>query len=190
MALPNRIKFVTGNDGKVAELQSMLGPLGVTVEKDPRGYPEEQADTVAEVAKAGAQWLQKEGLEVPFLLEDSGFVIHALKGFPGPYSAYVQQTLGNAGVLQTMESVEQELRTAHFESCLTYVDETSIHQFTGVCKGHVAQQALGTDGFGYDPIFIPLGETRSFAQMTRDEKNQQSHRGKATEAFLAWLANQ
>lgn len=187
MALPKTITFVTGNAGKLREMQAHLAPLGVTVHQDARGYPEIQADTLQEVARAGAESLLASGLKPPFILEDAGLFVDTLQGFPGPYSAYAQATIGNQGILDLMQG--KNGRKAHFAACLTYVSK-EIQQFAGRVDGIIANEAAGEDGFGYDPIFVPRGETRNFAQMSASEKSQMSHRGRAIDAFVAWLANQ
>ncbi len=185
------LTFVTGNAGKVAELQAALGP-GWKVVQDRRGYPEVQADTLEAVCEAGARHLLAGGLRPPFLLEDSGLFVAALKGFPGVYSRHALDTIGCAGVLRLLRDVERELRTAAFRACLTYVDaDGEVHHFHGTCTGHIAERAAGAGGFGFDPIFIadatgPDGPT--FAEVSAEAKNAVSHRGQAVRAFLASLA--
>src|SRR3990170_3613078 len=97
-----KIIFVTGNAHKVKEAKDILSPLGVTVEQNNCGYPELQEDNLEAVAKFGAEWAaDKLGQEV--MVDDSGLFIEALGGFPGPYSAYVFDTLGNERILKLME---------------------------------------------------------------------------------------
>src|SRR5689334_3312702 len=79
--LPRRLVFVTGNAGKAAELRAQLKPRGIAVVQDKRGYPEVQADTLREVAEAGGRHLLAAGLKPPFVLEDSGLFVAALKGW-------------------------------------------------------------------------------------------------------------
>lgn len=182
------LRFVTGNAGKAAELQALVAPLGLRVVADPRGYPEIQADTLEEVARAGAQHLLASGLEPPFLLEDAGLFVSALHGFPGVYSRHALDTIGNAGLLRLLQDVEPESRTAAFRACIAYVDpDRALHTFTGTCKGRIADRAAGDGGFGFDPVFVPEGDVRTFAQLSDAEKNAVSHRGRAVQAFLAYL---
>lgn len=191
-ASPRHLTFVTGNAGKVAELASLAGPLGFKVVQDKRGYPEVQADTLAEVCSAGADDLLASGLKPPFVLEDSGLFVAALNGFPGVYSRHTLDTIGCAGVLKLLVDVEEELRSAAFRTHLLYVDAAGTrHAFEGTCKGHIATRAAGSAGFGFDAVFVPAGEGvdgRTFAQMDTAEKTRLSHRGKAVRAFLAALA--
>jgi XTP/dITP diphosphohydrolase len=182
------ITFVTGNAGKVREMQRLLAPLVVV--QDARGYPEIQADTLADVAAAGARHLASTGLEPPFLLEDSGLFVDALQGFPGVYSRHALDTIGCQGMLRLLRDVELEGRGASFRSHLLYVDAAGEHPFEGVCRGRIAERAAGTGGFGFDAIFVPDGEARTFAELSAEEKNAQSHRGRAATAFAAWVKKQ
>ena len=183
------LRFITGNPGKVQELQHLLASQGITVVQDDQGYPEIQADSLEEVAAAGAEHLIAAGVKAPFVLEDAGLFVSALRGFPGVYSRYALDTIGYAGILRLMRDVELELRTATFQACLTHVaaDGTITHHH-GACKGRIADQAAGRGGFGFDPVFIPDGHDRTFAEMTPEEKGALSHRGAAARAFVGWLS--
>ncbi len=192
--LPETITFVTGNAGKVAELRALLDPLGIAVVPDDRGYPEIQHPELAGVAQAGAGYLMATGLEPPFVLEDSGLFVTALKGFPGVYSRNALDTIGCKGILDLLRDVELEGRSAAFQANLCYVDDQRIpHQFPGICKGRIAERAAGDGGFGFDPIFIPdqtpdgAQGDQTFAQMSQEQKNQVSHRAQAGQAFAKWL---
>lgn len=188
MSRLDRITFVTGNAGKAAELARQLEPHGIAVDQDRRGYPEIQAETLAEVAEAGARHLLAAGLRPPFLLEDSGLFVAALRGFPGVYSRHALDTLGCAGLLKLMADVEAEMRSAAFRAHLLYVDaDGRLHPFEGTCPGRIAERATGTGGFGFDPVFIPRGHDRTFAEMAPAEKQAVGHRGQAVQAFLGFL---
>lgn len=189
-AAARTLTFVTGNAGKIAELRALVEPLGWTVVQDPRGYPEVQADSLSAVCQAGADHLLAHGLRPPFLLEDSGLFVAALRGFPGVYSRHALDTIGCAGILKLLRDVEHESRAAAFQSVLWFVDaEGRHHEFAGSCKGSIAERASGTHGFGFDPIFRPAASAdRTFAEMDGTEKNALSHRGQAVRAFLASLA--
>ncbi len=186
--LPETITFVTGNPGKIEEMRALLDPLGIAVVQDDRGYPEIQHEELQGVAEAGAGYLLATGVETPFILEDAGLFISALQGFPGVYSSYVHKTVGNQGILKLMQDVELEQRTATFVANLCYIDaDGHPHHFEGKVKGRIAEQAAGDGGFGYDPIFIPEGEERTFAELSTTEKNTHSHRARAGREFIAWL---
>lgn len=189
-ATSRTLTFVTGNAGKIAELRALAEPLGFAVAQDKRGYPEVQADTLAEVCSAGADHLLATGLAPPFLLEDSGLFVGALRGFPGVYSRHTLDTIGCAGILRLMRDVELESRGAAFQTHLLYVDAAGRrHAFEGTCRGRIAERPAGTGGFGFDPVFLPDGGAgRTFAEMGADDKNRLSHRGQAVRAFLGHLA--
>ncbi len=177
------ITFVTSNEGKAKEVASHLRPLGVRVVQRQVPYPEIQADTLEEVAVYGLKWL-KDRIDGPFFIDDSGLFIGALRGFPGVYSAYIYRTLGCEGILKLMSGVGD--RRAKFKSVIAYWDG-EVHLFTGEVKGVITEEPAGSGGFGFDPIFMPQGHSRTFAEMTTNEKNRISHRGRAISSFHKWL---
>ena len=178
-----RLAFVTSNPGKSEEARKYFEPLGVEVYQLRFPYPEIQADTLEEVAEYGAKWLA-ERIDGPFFLDDSGLFINALKGFPGVYSAYVYKTLGIDGILKLLEGVDD--RSAYFKSVVAYWDG-ELHLFKGRVDGEIIREKRGNGGFGFDPVFRPSGFDRTFAEMTTEEKNEISHRGRALKAFAEWL---
>jgi len=181
----SRLTFVTRNKGKFQEALGVLGPLGYDLVQDARGYPELQAETLEEVARAGVEHLRAAGGPAPpFFLEDAGLFVDALGGFPGVYSAYVYKTIGNQGLLRLLEG---RPRTARFEAVLAYHDGESTRLFRGACPGRIVEQERGTGGFGFDPIFVPEGEGRTFGEMDLAEKERVSHRARALDALAAAL---
>jgi XTP/dITP diphosphohydrolase len=111
------------------------------------------------------------------------YLIAVLNGFPGPYAAYVLNTIGISGILKLMEG-RNDTR-AQFVTALAYAEGMDIHIFTGSIDGHIVPPR-GTGGFGYDPIF-EYG-SRTLAELSLKEKNMLSHRGRALTAFAQWLA--
>lgn len=173
------IHFVTSNKGKFAEAQVIFDDL---VQRD-IGYNEIQADTLDEVASFGIKEV-RERLPGPVMLEDAGLFVEALRGFPGVYSAYVQKTIGNNGILRLMEGVED--RRAYFKSVVAYAEPgLEPRFFSGVVDGRIGFEARGTRGFGYDPIFY-VGE-RGLGEMELVEKNRISHRAASMRALKEWL---
>lgn len=173
------IRFVTSNRGKFVEAQGIIGDL---LQADV-GYTEIQADTLEEVVLFGLRELSSR-LDSPFIIEDAGLFIEALNGFPGVYSAYVQRTIGNAGVLKLMEGVGN--RTAYFRSVVGYAAPgMEPVMFKGELRGVIGFEARGAGGFGYDPIFEVGGKT--LAEMDLEEKNRISHRGRSMRALKRWL---
>lgn len=173
------IRFVTGNPDKVSEVDSRLEEPVEQVDFD---YVEIQADDLVSIATTGArESFESVGDGEAVIVEDSGLFVHALDGFPGPYSAYVEGTLGIEPVWELV--AEYDDRTAHFESVVAYYDGEVERSFTGRVEGEIVAPR-GSGGFGYDPIFEVDG--RTLAERTTEEKNQLSHRGRAIDAFAAW----
>jgi len=181
------IFFITSNQGKSQEVSALLQPLGYTVTQWDIGYPEVQADTLEEVVRFGLSNLGQE-LRGPTIIEDAGLFVDSLNGFPGVFSAFVQKTIGNEGILRIMEDVPSERRRARFKACLGFMapGESEV-LFSGECMGSISQESRGEGGFGYDPIFIPEGFNRTFAQMGQEEKNKISHRGSVATEFVNFL---
>lgn len=183
------IYFITSNKGKLVEFQQKLSTIDFKVVRKNLGYPEIQADRLEDVACYGTECLQNK-LNKPFILEDAGLFIDILNGFPGVYSSYVFHTIGCKGILKLLED-KQEERKAVFRSVIAYKKpENPPTIFVGECRGRVSIQELGTHGFGYDPIFIPDRENRTFAQMEVEEKNFYSHRGKSLEKLIDFFKNE
>ncbi|MES2154827.1 MAG: non-canonical purine NTP pyrophosphatase [bacterium] len=193
-----RLTFVTTNAGKVAEMTLLLAPIGVEVVQDARGYPELQASTLDQVTEAGADHLLASGVRPPFILEDSGLFVAALRGFPGVYSRHALDTIGVPGLLRLMAGIAPKDRVASFNADILLVerDEAGLHRrhFAGACRGFVATAAAGGGGFGFDPVFRPLvppgsqGDGRTFAEVPPTVKAALSHRGVAARALAAYLA--
>jgi XTP/dITP diphosphohydrolase len=171
--------FITENSGKVVEMQAKAHEFGVKIVHVNAPYPELQADVLEEVVLHGLSYCQ-EKFPAPFLIEDSGLFIDDVHGFPGPYSSYVQKTIGNSGVVKLIG----EGRPARFESAIgSYYGDFKL--FQGWVEGRIVG-SRGDSGFGFDPIFEYEG--RTFAEMTVHEKNEVSHRSKAAQLFLEWAS--
>ncbi len=144
-------------------------------------YREVQASSLEEVVREALE-------EIPgdnFFIEDAGLFVDALSGFPGVYSAYVFKTLGNAGILKLLRG--EENRRARFRSVVGLKLGGEVKLFTGEVLGSIAEEARGEAGFGYDPIFIPEGSTKTFAE-DPELKQRVSHRRRALEKLAAYLA--
>lgn len=170
-----KLKVLTSNPGKVREYQKAFDDLGIEMEHHHIPYDEIQTSELEEVVKKGMAELRSKGLK-DFIIDDSGMFVHALKGFPGVYSAYGQKTIGNKGILTLMEGVDD--RAATFKCCIGCDIDGRTIIVTGKCEGSILTEERGTEGFGYDPIFSPDGK-RSFAEISVEEKNTMSHRGNA-----------
>ncbi|NKE35396.1 XTP/dITP diphosphatase [Natronococcus sp. JC468] len=177
------VRFVTSNVGKVEEAQDYLEGID-TVEQVAYDYAELQSDSLEEIVVRGAEEAYTAlGSEEPVLVDDTGLFVDALEGFPGPYSAYVEDTLGIERVWR-LASEEQSTR-ARFRTVLAYADGERTETFEGSVAGTLVAPR-GEGGFGYDPIFEYNG--RTFAEMDTEEKNAISHRGRALAEFADWYA--
>ncbi len=178
------ITFITGNEHKVKEAKGIFQKFGIKLEHIDLGYPEIQGN-LEDVARFGAEYAASK-LKGPVIVEDAGLFIKALKWFPGTYSSYVQETLGNENILKLMKNVED--RYAEFRSVVGYCTPKSEPEiFLGAVKGHISYEERGNHGFAYDPLFIPEGYKKTFGELTRDEKNEFSHRRRSLEKFASWL---
>ncbi|MCZ7385557.1 MAG: XTP/dITP diphosphatase [Candidatus Methanoperedens sp.] len=178
-----KIIFVTGNPHKVREAGDILSHLGITLEQNNCGYPELQEDELEPIAGFGARWAADK-LDYEVMVDDSGLFIEALGGFPGPYSAYVFDTLGNERILKLMEG--ETNRRAVFKCVIGYCRPgEEPYLFSGEVDGEIADEMRGNGGFGYDPIFAVSGVT--FGEMGEEEKNGLSHRYAALTEFAQWL---
>jgi XTP/dITP diphosphohydrolase len=181
--------FITGNKGKVLEAKSKFSDLNINIIQKDLGYPEIQANSLEDVAIFGADYVQKK-FKHPFILEDAGLFIDELNGFPGVFSAYVFYKIGCSGILNLLKNLDDAKRKATFRSVYAYGEPKKRPIIiAGECHGKISKKAVGDQGFGYDPIFIPNGETKTFAQMKTEEKNQISHRGKSLEKLKNLLIN-
>jgi len=181
--------FVTGNVHKFHEARGVLSEFNIATAMLNIEAVEIQADDLKKIAMASAlDAARKSGLSV--FVEDAGLFVNALKGFPGPYSNYVYRTIGTKGILKLMEKIKQ--RDACFQSVVAFCDpkgETEHLCFEGRVDGKIAHEEKGQRGFGFDPIFEPLGgRGTTFAEMSIEEKNRYSHRAKALRKFAKWCA--
>jgi len=112
--------------------------------------------------------------------------VRSLGGFPGTYASYVYKTIGPAGVLSLLSGKDD--RCAEFVSAVAYAENPGRAKlFVGSLRGKLAKQPRGSGGFGFDPIFIPRGETRTLAELSLSEKCAVSHRAAALRALGIWL---
>ena len=179
--------FVTNNFNKFDEARRVLGQHGIAVGMLRVKTAEIQSDRLEEIAQASVIEAFR-NCNLPVIVEDAGLFIEALRGFPGPYAAYVYKTIGNAGLVKLMENVEN--RNAKFQSAIAYCDGHSAPVcFEGEAAGRIASDEIWgklKTGFGFDPIFQPEGSKKTFAEMTIEEKNGFSHRAKAICKFAEW----
>ena len=162
------ITYVTGNWAKIASAKEALEPLGYKIDNIKMETPEIQADDVTEVAKFSAKWAA-EKLNKPVLKNDSGLFVEALKGFPGVYTHYADDTIGEDGLLKLMEGLEN--RNAYFKESIAYCKpgcEPIV--FEGITKGRIDTKKSGTYGWSWDFIFIPDGEEKTLGCFPDNER--------------------
>jgi len=178
--------FLTGNRHKFQEVRTFIQSTGLKSKLQQLSIPLEeiQSDSLEEVAIHKVR-NAADKVSGDYFVEDAGFFVDFLNGFPGVFSSYVQKMIGNAGILQLMEGINN--RKAHFRSVIALKLEGKIHTFIGEVTGTVSQKIKGTKGFGFDPIFIPDNYKNTFAQISMEEKNTLSHRIKALRQMCEFL---
>jgi XTP/dITP diphosphohydrolase len=179
-----RIYFATSNKNKFNEASRILEKYGYELVLFSFEKKELQSTELVEIALQSAL-IAYTFVNAPVVVEDSGLFIKALNGFPGPFSSYVYKTIGVRGVLKLMEGVTD--RSAYFEAAVAIVMPPFERVFKGSVYGRIADSPRGTGGFGFDPIFIPENEYKTFAEMSVEEKNKYSHRARAFEKLGIWL---
>ena len=183
-----KILFLTGNRNKVIEANDILSNLGYEVEQflvngSPPEFIEPQSSSISDVSRFKIQQAlelisETEFKNHAFLVEDSGLFIESLNNFPGVYSSYISKTIGNEGILNLL--VENSNRNAEFRTYSILYNNGEYFHALGVCPGSISNQIKGTNGFGFDPIFIPeSGDGRTFGEMSENEKASKSHRGES-----------
>ena len=180
-----KINVITSNPGKVAEYQREFDHLGIEMVHLRVNYDEIQSFDLEEVVIKGMEEIKGRGIE-NFIIDDSGLFVDALAGFPGVWSAYVQKTISNKGILKLMAG--ESNRDARFKCCIGCNINGKDTVVTGICEGSILYEERGSGGFGFDPIFTYDGK-RSFAEMPLEEKNEVSHRGNAVRLLTERLEN-
>jgi len=166
--MEKEITFVTGNWAKIASAKQALEPLGFIIKDIKIETPEIQANDVTDVAMYSAKWAS-EKLKCSVLKNDSGLFIEGLKGFPGVYTHYADETIGVDGVLKMMDGMKN--RNAYFKESLAYCEygkEPVV--FEGITKGIIDVKKSGKYGWSWDYVFIPDGQTKSFACFPDEER--------------------
>ena len=189
-----KLVIATNNQHKLVEFRRILEPLHVEVlsQSDIHVHvePEETGTTFAENARIKAQAVF-EACGLPCVADDSGICVDAMNGRPGVYSARylgedASQEEKNAGILKELEGLPAEKRGAHYACAICCVlNRDNVIETEGRCEGFIGTEPVGDGGFGYDPIFM-VGE-KSYAQLSGEEKDKTSHRGKALRQFYQLL---
>lgn len=179
--------LATRNRHKILEIKTILADLPITILtlNDVHGVPDLREDgaTFQENSHQKAREVYVH-TKLPALADDSGLEVFYLNGRPGVVSARyagdgTTDEKNNKKLLREMLGVPPRRRRAQFRAVITLVRGDSVEVAEGVCPGILAESPRGTNGFGYDPIFIPDGFTRTYAELTAEEKNRISHRAQA-----------
>lgn len=169
------LAIVTSNKGKMEEFKAGLEPMGFKVVQLDVDCDEIQTDTLEEVVKSCVAQVELMGYN-DFILDDSGLFLNNYDGFPGVYSAYALKTIGCRGILKLLDREPE--RSAHFECVIgCSIQDVGRIFVKGSCPGWIDYTERGKAGFGFDPIFVPDGSSKSFGEMSMEEKNMLSHRG-------------
>ena len=192
-----QLVFATNNPNKIAEVRAQLGDRYDFLSLVDIGCTEDIPETTGSIpgnARQKARYV-KDTYGYDCFSEDTGLEIAALDGRPGVDTAHYagparDARANNDKVLSELAGQETPKdRAAQFRTVICLVEDGKERLFEGICPGHIAAVHSGTDGFGYDPVFVPLeGDGRTFAEMTMAEKKAISHRGRAVAQLVAYLA--
>lgn len=187
------ICFATHNKNKLREVASMLHNKTIKlVSLDDIPVTEdipETRDTIAGNSQQKAAYVYN-NYNISCFADDTGLEVAALNGEPGVYSArYAGPDRDNqANMQKVLQKLEGKTdRSARFVTVITLILNGEQHQFEGIVNGHIINAPRGAEGFGYDPIFVPEGYDKTFAEMSGEEKNAISHRGRALRKLVAFL---
>ena len=189
-----KIVFATNNPNKLKEIQSLIPKEIEIISLNEIGCNEdipETGDTLEANAFQKAHYI-KDNFNYDCFADDTGLEIDELNGDPGVYSARYAGPERNANA--NMNKVLNELkgkknRNAKFRTAIALILKGEEHLFEGKVEGYISKDKQGNEGFGYDPIFIPENDIRSFAQMSMQEKGAISHRGRAVKKLVTYLNN-
>ena len=191
------IVFATANENKASEVRELLKDLFEVKSLTDIGCFEdipETSNTLQGNARQKARFV-KDNFGFDCFADDTGLEVEALNGAPGVYTARYGGP--NKDAQENMTHLMSELskvgastpasRCAQFRTAIHLIIDSKDIELQGICKGTIANEQSGTAGFGYDPIFIPEGESRTFSEMSSREKNAISHRGRAIQSMLLHL---
>lgn len=187
------IVFATNNKHKLQELQQIIGDkFNLVSLKDIKCHEDipETGNTIEDNSMQKVDYISNNYNKDCFA-DDTGLEIEALNGRPGVHSA--RYAGDNKNMQDNIAKVLSELkgknnRNARFKTVVSLIMDGKKHQFEGIVEGKIIEEERGTGGFGYDPIFMPKGYDITFAEMTADEKNKISHRGKAVAKLVEFLS--
>jgi len=175
----SRVLFASSNRHKFSEARDILATYDIDLGFFRCSLDEIQSDSIRTISRHKARHAFKLSKK-PVIVEDDGLEIPSLRKFPGPYSSFVFGTIGNRGIIRLVG----QNRTAFFVSVVTYCDRSRLVSFGAKVPGKISKTERGK-GWGYDPIFIPRGKGKTFAEL--GDKNSVSHRYRAMKKFSSWF---
>jgi XTP/dITP diphosphohydrolase len=190
-----KLFIASKNSGKIKEIKAYLSDLGIEIFSllDLHSFPDiaETGKTFEENAFIKAKALF-DIVKLPVLADDSGLEVDALSGAPGVYSArYAEHGASDSDnirkLLDELKDVQPDSRTARFKCIIVLYDGITKRSFEGACEGRINDSTRGDEGFGYDPVFVPNGYEKTFAELGIKVKNKLSHRAKALKSLLDFL---
>lgn len=185
--------FATHNPNKLKEIKALLPDEINLLSLDDIGCNEEipeTRDTIEGNAIQKAEFVKKK-FGYNCFADDTGLEVAALEGAPGVYSARYagDQKDSQANMRKLLQELEEkEERQAQFKTVIALQLAGTKKLFTGICRGSITRDMRGNQGFGYDPVFLPEGETQTFAEMSLQKKSKLSHRGRAVRELIAYLS--
>ena len=184
--------FATNNMHKVEEVEALLPDFFKIKSLESIGCTEdipENEPTIAGNAIAKAQYVfDKFGIDV--FAEDTGLEVDALNGDPGVYSARYAGAArdSKANIQLLLKNLEgKDNRSARFRTCMALILDGQTHLFEGIVEGAISLEMTGQEGFGYDPVFVPNGYSKTFAEMSLEDKSKISHRARALSKLIEFL---
>jgi len=197
--MQHKIVFATNNPHKLKEIQSLLGDHFQLLSLNDIGFagdiPENQATLEGNALEKARYIFEK--YAIPCFADDTGLEVEALKGKPGVYSARYAGSLQDYGseekrsaanISKLLAKLSGNLnRNARFRTVIAYLEGKDEHFFEGIVNGTIIDVRRGSDGFGYDPVFVPEGHKDTFAEMPLSEKNTISHRARAFALFVEYM---
>ncbi|AWV99713.1 non-canonical purine NTP diphosphatase [Arcticibacterium luteifluviistationis] len=190
--MKNKICLASNNGHKIEELKELLGDSFEITSLSDIGCTEdiaETADSMAGNSLLKAQYVYS-NYGIDCIADDSGLEVDALNGEPGVYSARYAGEHGNhkKNIEKLLKNLEgKQNRQARFRTVVTLIQDGAVEMFEGIVEGKIIENEIGDNGFGYDPIFVPDGFEKTFAQMTMEQKIPISHRGRAVQKLIEFL---
>lgn len=189
-----KLVFATHNQNKANEIEALLPEGFEVLTLDDIGVNTEIPETgttLEENARIKAEYILK-NFNTNCFADDTGLEVLALNNEPGVYSARYAgpQKSDQANISLLLENLKGvELRTAQFRTVIVLFLDGNMHEFEGIVQGKIIDSRRGDQGFGYDPVFVPEGYDKTFAEMNMEEKNKISHRGRALKKMVEFLSS-